>query len=888
MNHNLSNSSLTFKSLYLLFCVFFLGTINVNSQTILPTNSSPEDDAAAPTGWTIIVGSTDISNKDYWAGWATYPWEDSPVDPPNGHTRWVTGFYTEVVGTTISDMTIGVEYTLNFYMAEMRSNAGGTPTLFDGTLQITVGGVDYLYPFSGGTDNSWSAQELTFTADATDMAVAFKYEGSPGINGNFWNISFSEDDVDPDCDELITTVSATDICIGETVTLTATSINDGVITWDGGVVDGEAFEPPLGTTTYTATSDNDLDCIFSVDITVHDLPEVTATADPEEVCLGETVTFNGGGADTYEWDMGVEDDVAFEPLTIGTETYTVTGTDEFGCVNTASVDVTVSPLPVCDFEFVVNGLSSEDGGTGGCVESEVQFNDLSTVGDPGTITEWDWNFGDGTSSDEENPAHTYADGGTYTVTLTVTTAGGCSATYELEITMTDVIELELIFNDPTCFGFTDGSVTVSTLGGGDDLTYEITDADDNLLNEDNSNTANTLGEGWYYINVSDGSSCSGIDSVYLAQPGELDIEIDLFDPLCFGDETGVAVVTDVINYTGSDDMISYIWNPNPGGNSGIGEDSTWAMGAGDYTVTINDENGCSKVFDFTITEPTEMTFPEFGFEHAFCRLHEYQNGNGVVFGSANGGTPGYTYVWKNLDNGEESINSTWGGLNPGNYELTATDANGCILQEALYLDSLNPIAAFTVNSDQLNADCQGTATIEVEFVNESSNYANPNDPGADTTFLWSLDNPNAGWQVSHDVFEVFDTIYTPQGQTYYVDVCLIALNKNGCADTACKVITVYEPISFDDVNIFSPNGDGINDEFTFEFKAASIAEFTCVIVNRWGIVVHEMNDINDGWDGTDKNGDPCTAGVYFYKYVAKADNSTDLVGQGSLQIVLGD
>ena len=99
----------------------------------------------------------------------------------------------------------------------------------------------------------------------------------------------------------------------------------------------------------------------------------------EEICLGQTIIFTGGGADTYEWDMGVEDGDEFEPLTTGVDTYTVTGTSEFGCVNTASVDVTVSPLPICDFEFIVNGVSSEDGGTGGCVESAVQFNDLSKI-----------------------------------------------------------------------------------------------------------------------------------------------------------------------------------------------------------------------------------------------------------------------------------------------------------------------------------------------------------------------------------------------------------------------------------------------------------------------------------------------------------------------------
>ncbi|MFT5822944.1 MAG: gliding motility-associated-like protein [Crocinitomix sp.] len=607
-----------------------------------------------------------------------------------------------------------------------------------------------------------------------------------------------------------------------------------------------------------------------------------------------TVSYEPYNSLTFDWDLRTVSFVATETShTIKFLPHDDDGNifEEDGVrmgIDNISIMPCEGPTPIGNFEFVVNGLSSEDGGTGGCFESAVQFNDLSTIEDPGVITEWDWDFGDGTTSDEENPEHTYPSPGTYTVTLIVTSGGGCTATIEFDIVMTDGLILDLIFNEPTCYGFSDGSVTVNVLGGGGDLTYEITDADGNLLNEDNSNTANTLAEGWYYINVSDGSPCAGIDSVYLSQPGELDIDLDLTHPACFGFETGTAIITDVINYTGSDDMISYIWSPNPAGNSGLGEDSTWAMGDGNYTVTINDENGCSKVFDFTIIEPTEMILAEFGFEHAYCRLHEYQNGNGVVFGAAAGGTPDYSYIWTNLDNGDVSINSTWGGLNPGNYELTATDANGCVLTQALFLDSLNPIASFTVNSDQLNEDCQGTATVEVEFINTSINFANPNNPGADTTFFWNLDNPIADWQVSHDISEIFDTVYTPRGATYYVNVCLVVLNKNGCTDTACKVITIYEPIVFDPVNIFSPNGDGINDEFTFEFKSASIAEFYCIIVNRWGVVMHELNNINDGWDGTDKNGDPCTDGVYFYKYEAKADNGTEFSGQGTLQLLSGD
>ena len=78
---------------------------------------------------------------------------------------------------------------------------------------------------------------------------------------------------------------------------------------------------------------------------VHELPAVTAGVDATEICLGDQVTFTGGGADTYTWDEGVIDGELFEPTTAGTTTYTITGTDGNGCVNTASVDVMVFALP---------------------------------------------------------------------------------------------------------------------------------------------------------------------------------------------------------------------------------------------------------------------------------------------------------------------------------------------------------------------------------------------------------------------------------------------------------------------------------------------------------------------------------------------------------------
>jgi gliding motility-associated-like protein len=187
-----------------------------------------------------------------------------------------------------------------------------------------------------------------------------------------------------------------------------------------------------------------------------------------------------------------------------------------------------------------------------------------------------------------------------------------------------------------------------------------------------------------------------------------------------------------------------------------------------------------------------------------------------------------------------------------------------------------------MTSPQFTADYEGTAPVDVHFENTSLNFANLYDPFADTTFFWNFNYDNTDWIISNSYFETFDTTYG-LGDEY--QVCLVAINKNGCTDTTCKTLIIYDPLVFVTINIFSPDGDGINDIFSWNFKSDAVSEFSCSIVNRWGVVVHEMDNITDGWDGNNQNGAPCQDGVYFYTYTGKADNKTPFEGQGTIQLV---
>lgn len=149
---------------------------------------------------------------------------------------------------------------------------------------------------------------------------------------------------------------------------------------------------------------------FSVEVSA--VPTINAGAD-EDICVGDEITLTGSGAGTggtYSWDNGVTDGIAFTPG--ATTTYTVVGTTEDGCVNSDEVTITVNTLPEVLFE--ADKLT-------GCEPLTVTFESLN----PGLS--FNWQFGDGTTGTGSPVSHTYISDGTFSVTLTVTSDVGCTA-----------------------------------------------------------------------------------------------------------------------------------------------------------------------------------------------------------------------------------------------------------------------------------------------------------------------------------------------------------------------------------------------------------------------------------------------------------------------------
>ena len=115
---------------------------------------------------------------------------------------------------------------------------------------------------------------------------------------------------------------------------------------------------------------------------------------------------------------------------------------------------------------------------------------------------------------------------------------------------------------------------------------------------------------------------------------------------------------------------------------------------------------------------------------------------------------------------------------------------------------------------------------------------------------------------------------------------LVAQNGN-CFDTAYVTVIVtlppvIVPVNLITANVFSPNGDDVND--TFFFTVENIDDMNVVIMNRWGQVVFESDEVNFEWDGK-SNGVDCPEGVYFFRYSAIGAQGESFEGHGYVHLI---
>lgn len=305
------------------------------------------------------------------------------------------------------------------------------------------------------------------------------------------------------CVALTVTVSDDLICFGDSFTLDAEG--DGEITWDGGVTNGEPFTPDeTGVTTYTATSDDEGECPFTVDIEVLELPEVTGSVDADEICEGESITLTGDGADEFEWMPGdIEDGLAFEPEA-GEYVYVVTGTDdETGCENSAELEVTVFALP--EVEAIINDAEI-------CLGESVVLN-----GEGAETYTWD-------PAESDGVAFTPVAIGTTTYSVVGVDANGCENEATVDLTVYETLEITFSMTEEVMGD--DGAIDITVTGGNPAYVFDWDN--DGTGDFDDPEDLSGISGGTYTVEVNCDAGCEVTQVINLgSQVGISELNADL-------------------------------------------------------------------------------------------------------------------------------------------------------------------------------------------------------------------------------------------------------------------------------------------------------------------------------------------------------------------------
>lgn len=296
--------------------------------------------------------------------------------------------------------------------------------------------------------------------------------------------------------------------------------------------------------------------------------------------------------------------------------------------------------------------------------------------------------------------------------------------------------------------------------------------------------------------------------------------------------------------------------------STAGTNITWASSAGTfttnpytftspgtYTTTVALPGACSTQSVFTIASNTvvnvTVTSPSTVIPCSTDSLQLTANGFG--------GGP-YTYTWTAVPT---STGNVYYASTAGTYSVVVKDAvTGC-----------TTTATYSVSHETIDASFVGDPTsglmpLPVTFTNTSSTVAD--------YYTWNYVNGSPIDTILHG-----STTFNWQGD---YPVILTAI-KGYCRDTAVRIIHV-ELVSFLTIpNVFTPNGDKVNDEFVL--SAINLGEITMTVFDRWGKKVFDStaNGVMK-WDGKTKSGAEAADGTYFYiiKAAGLDDKSYDYQG----------
>ena len=861
-----------------------IGGVGISSDVISSFNITANDASVCPNQsanlTATVVGSL--------PGGTTIEWYDAEF---NGNLLQTGNNYstpnllvntTYYIKTCPGDFTVPVNVTINacatppvadFGASDSTLCVGDCISFTDLTTNTPSGWTWYFFGADSTNSNQQNPTNICYnTAGNFDVALV---ASNPAGSDSLFMPGFIT--VSP----LPTIVMTPDtaICIGDTIDLTASGGTN--YTWNNGLGSGANHTViPSADTSFQVTVTDNNGCLDSstVNITVNSLPTVVANANNTSICTGDSLMLYGTGADSYVWDNSVTDSVKFVPAS--TNTYTVIGTDLNNCSNTDQIVVTVGSCgvpPVVNFGTLDTNL---------CIGDCISFTDSSS----NFPTNWTWYlFGaDSTNSNQQNPNNIcYNTAGSFDVALVASNAFGQDSLFIANyITVNDLPTITASIDTTICTGDT---ANISATGG---VSYTWDNGLGNGQNQSPTPTVITT----YTVTATDINGCENTSQVTVSINALPTVTTSPDTIVCSGSPANLS----------ASGGVTYLWD------NGLGNGATQSPTPSTnttYTVIVTDANNCTNTGQINVTVNALPTITANN-DTAICNGNSvtvsatggvlYNWDNGLGLGPAHNVTPliTTTYIVTGADgNGctdTDQITVTVSSCTPPVVNFGTLTSNICIGDCISFNDSTlnNPTswtwyffgADSTISTQQNpNNICYNTAgSFDVALVGYNTfgqdslfmaNYVTVNDlptitiTGNDsvcmgesitltangaTSYVW--DN-GLGNGISQSVSPIVPTTYTVTGQdaNNCINTGTFTLNIKDCPVTEVELVVP---------NVFTPNVDGNND--LFNITGTGIKALSLKIFNRWGTLIFETQQLNEGWNGRTSTGKEVPEGTYFY------------------------
>ncbi|MBL4754963.1 MAG: M4 family metallopeptidase [Flavobacteriales bacterium] len=513
-----------------------------------------------------------------------------------------------------------------------------------------------------------------------------------------------------------------------------------------------------------------------------------------------TVVVTGGSAPyDYSWnDPANQTNATANNLAPGT--YSVTAADTSGCITTSTVTIG---------EPDVLGLA-ESTTNASCGNADGIASVIVIGSTPAYTYLWSDAFG------QTNASATGLSAGTYNVT--VMDANGCTGIISMTLFNIGGPSVITTSSNITCNGDADGTASVTISGGTGPFNFLWDDG-----STQTTQTAVGLAAGTYNVTVTDVNGCSTVNFTSVSEPTAVGGTTMFANATCGGSD-GTATVTG----NGGTIPYTYLWD-DPAAQTTA---TCTGLGAGTYTATITDANGCLFTATVALSNTGGPTV-----NNTTSDVSCNGGSNGMVATSVSGGLSPYIYLW---DDPAGQTTAIAQGLSAGTYNLQVTDNAGCIATTVVTINEPPALVVTPASTDIGAIPCSGTASV-------SASGGTP-----PYTYLWS------SGQTTSSISNLCPGTYTAT-----------VTDGNGCdaivTETVNSLVGISEIADMPVISVYPNPNSG---KFKVDFNLTNRQDVYITLYSVTGRIVLERTVIRH--KGTFEqifDIQPQTAGIYMLRVV---------------------